>query len=275
MALVVGNGDSVELYSPTGQCNYKLEAFPIACQNPVLVYVNEMIITCTGGQSCWEYNVKEDIWSVIATAPFTPYYQPGVVYQEKVYVIDENNPQVLDTSSKTWSSWPLPPNKSGSDPWMVGWKDCIILLGGQSNLRGVQIFNVSEQAWAVMDSSQVPIDLWWSSSLTLSTGNVFIVGSIVGYYQNSAAFYNPTNNSWTELEKTTTNHYGTRLVQLGSKIFAIEGVSSDLTEEFELETRTWTSVDFKLQVPRGGYHSLLALPARLFSHLPGGCQGVE
>jgi hypothetical protein len=158
---------------------------------------------------------------------------------------------------------------------MVGWKESIILLGGNIILRVVQIFNITEQTWTVMDSSQVPMDLWWSSSLKLYNGNIFIVGSNVIDSHYSAAFYNPNDNSWTELEKTTTNHFGTRLVQLGGKIFAIEGVSSDLTEEFELETSTWTPVDFKLQVRRGGYHSLLALPARLFSHLPGGCQGVE
>jgi hypothetical protein len=270
-----GKDDSVELYSPTGQCNYKLSAFPIVCQNPVLVDVDDIILACCGGKSCWEYNVKEDNWTIFATAPFTHNWQPGVVYQGKVYVMDDASPQVFDPSSKTWSSWPSPPNKTGTAPWMVGWKESIILLGGNSNLRGVQIFNIAQQTWTVMDSSQVPMYLWWSSSLNLYNGTIFIVGSNVidSYY--SEAYYNPTDNSWTELEKTTTNHYGTRLVQLGSKIFAIEGVSSDLTEEFELETSTWTPVDFKLQVRRSGYHSLLALPARLFSHLPGRCLGVE
>ncbi len=276
VALVVGGNDnSVELYSPTGNCNRKLASFPVTSFNPVLVYVNEMIIACSGGKSCWEYKIKENYWSLIAKAPFAHNYQPGVVYQEKVYVMDESNPQVFDTSSKTWSSWPLPPKKSGTAPSMVGWKDCIILLGGTSNLRGVQIFNITNQTWAVMDSSQVPMDIFWSSSLTLPNGNVLIAGSHQNGYYYSAAVYNPTDNSWTELEKTTTNHYGTRLVQLGSRIFATDGYQTDLVEEFILETYTWKPVDVKFQVRRTGYHSLLALPAKLFSHLQGGCQGVD
>jgi hypothetical protein len=274
VALVVGNGLSVELYSPNGNCNHKLANFPISCDNPVLVYVNAMIIACSGGKSCWEYNVKEDNWTVIATAPFTHNFQPGVVYQEKVYVIDEASPQVFDTSSKTWSSWPSPPKKSGQAPWMVGWKDCIILLGGGSNLRGVQIYNITEQTWTVQDSSLVPLDLHWSSSLTLFNENVFIVGSYHSGSQHSAAFYNPTNNSWTELQNTVTDRTGSRLVQFGRRIFAIAGRSTDIVEEYLLETNTWKPVNVELIIYRDGYFSLLALPSQLFSHLSGGCQGV-
>jgi hypothetical protein len=272
---VGGNDNSVELFSPSGECNHKLAAFPATSQNPVLVYFNEIIIACSGRKSCWEYNVKENNWSVIATAPFSNKYQPGVVYQEKLYVIDESNPQVFDPSPRAWSSWPSPPKKSGSAPWTVGWKDCIILLGGEKNPRGVQIFNITEQTWTVMDSSQVPMDIFWSSSLTLPDGNVLIVGSIVGNYQNSAAFYNPADNSWKELEKTLTSHQGTRLVQLGSRIFAIGGRENGLVEEFLLETNAWKPVDAELLVRRDGFLSLLALPEKLFSHLQGGCQGVD
>ena len=186
-------------------------------------------------------------------------------------VIDQSNPQVFDPSSRTWSSWPSPPKKSGGAPWMVGWKDCIIIVGGKDNLRGVQIFNVTEQTWTVMDSSQVPMDLWWSSSLTMANGNVLIVGSAHSGSHYSAAFYNPHDNSWVKLNQTSKSHQGTRLVQLGRRIFAIDGYDNDLVEEFLLETNTWQTLDVELLVKRTGHFSLLALPADLFSHLQGGC----
>ncbi len=271
----MGHGKNVELYSPTGKCNHKLSDLPIFCDNPVLDYVDKKIIACSGGKSCWEYRIKENNWSVISPAPFTHNYQAGVVHQEKLYVMDESNPQVFDSSSKTWSSWPSPPKKSGTAPSMVGLNDCIILLGGTSNLRGIQIFNITKQTWTVMYSSQVPMDLFWSSSLTLFDGNVLIVGSHQDGFYHSAAIYNPTNNTWRELEKTATSHFGSRLVQLGSRIFATDGYQTDLVEEFILETYTWKPVDVKLQVRRNGYHSLLSIPANLFSHLQGGCKGVE
>jgi hypothetical protein len=275
IALVVGgSGTSVELYSPSGNCNHQLADFPVSSENPVLVYVDEMIIACAVGQSCWEYNTKEDKWSVIAKALFTHNGQPGVVYQEKVYVIDEASPQVFDPSSKTWSSWPSLPNKFGNYPCIVNWKDCIILFGGSSNTRSFQIFNITAQTWTVLDTSQLPMEIHWSSSLTLNNGNVFIVGSEQSGSHYSAAFYKPTDNSWVQLEDSVTSHQGTRLVQLGTRLFAIGGRANDLVEEYNLETNLWTPFDVELLVKRDGHHSVLALPANLFSHLPGGCQGV-
>jgi hypothetical protein len=125
-----------------------------------------------------------------------------------------------------------------------------------------------------MDSPQVPMDLYHSSSLTLANGNVLIVGSRQNGSHFSAAFYKPTDNFWTEQEKTATSHEGTRLVQLASRIFAIGGRYSGLVEEFLLETNAWKSVDAKL-INKYSYQCLLALPAKLFSHLQGGCQGVN
>ena len=278
VSLAVGKSKtmSVEVYSPTGKCNHKLGEFPVICSNPVLVEADSKIIGCCGGQSCWEYNPTKDRWSVVvATAPFATNSQPGVVYEGKVYVMDESKPQVLDPSSNTWSSWPSPPKKPGYNPWMVGRKDTIILIGGSSNLRGIQIFNVTAQTWTVKDSSKVPMDIQWSSSLTLANGNVLVVGSNHPSYYYSAAIYNPAVETWKKLEKTTTNRYGNRVVQLGGRVFAIDGFKTDLVEEFLLETETWKPVNVELLIKRDGLHSLLALPARLFSHLPGGCQGVE
>jgi hypothetical protein len=125
-----------------------------------------------------------------------------------------------------------------------------------------------------MDTSQLPMEIHWSSSLTLNNGNVFIVGSEQSGSHYSAAFYKPTDNSWVQLEDSVTSHQGTRLVQLGTQLFAIGGRANDLVEEYNLETNLWTPVDVELLVKRDGHHSVLALPARLFSHLPGGCHGV-
>jgi hypothetical protein len=188
--------------------------------------------------------------------------------------MDEPSPKVLDPSSKTWSSWPSPPNKSGHAPSMVGWKDCIILLGGKNNLRGVQIFNITKQTWTALDSSQVPMDMSYSSTLTLSNGEVFIVGSDQDAYINSSAFYNPGEDSWVKLKETIRSRQGARLVLLGSKIFVVGGRYSGLVEEFLLKTNAWKPVDAKLIISRN-YMSVIALPAKLFSHLQGGCQGVN
>ena len=198
-----------------------------------------------------------------------------MVYEDKVSVVDDERPQVFDPSFITWSSWPSPPIKSGNAPLVVGWKDTIVLFGGIHNRRGVQVFNIAEQTWTVIDSSQVPMEIYWSSGLALYNGSILIVGSGTVPFYNLVALYNPFNNTWDKLEDAPQSRCGTRLVQLGSRVFAVDGFNNDLVEEFVLETETWKPVEVELLIKRDGYHSLLALPAILFSHLPGGCHGVE
>ena len=69
--------------------------------------------------------------------------------------------------------------------------------------------------------------------------------------------------------------HSSSLVVLGSRVFAVGGnFNLEVVEEFHLSSETWTVVDTPPVVPRI-YHSMISVPAELFSHLPGGCEGVE
>ena len=269
--IIDGDGDA-ELYSPEGKCNYKLAQTPVGQVNPVFVYANNKIIACGAMASCWEYNIKEDSWLSFTQATFLSEHQPGVVHNGKLYVIDTNKGHVLDLASNTWSTWPMPPNKFGWGPSMVDWKDSIILLGGWWNLRKVQTFNITSQTWTVKDSSNVPIEMVLSSSLLLPQDEILIVGAARPDFFYSAAKYYPRTDTWVRLEDSKVNHLGSRLVKLGSRIFAIAGHQATTIEEFT--SNTWSQVAVETKNLYKGYHSVLALPASLFAHLPDGCKGV-
>jgi hypothetical protein len=278
VALVVGGFDSssVELYSPTGTCNHILTPVPApGVKNPVLVYANEMIIACQGGVGCWEYDTFQNNWTVISTAPFATNFQQGTVFQSKLFVHDAKNPQVLDLDSSTWSSWPSPPVDPGLSPCVVPWEDNILIFGGYDNLQGVQMFNHASQTWAILEESQAPMEMLWTSAVELTNDNFLLVGSemVSAYY--TAVIYNPLTKTWTQLEDMAVKRRGTRLVALGSRYFAMEGFRTNNIDEFDLDTNTWQLMEPRFQVQRRGYHSVLALPADLFSHLPEGCVGVE
>ena len=274
VVLIIGRDGDAELYSPEGQCNYQLAQTPVRQTNPVLVYANNRIITCGGQASCWEYNIKEDSWLEFTHASFKIEYQPGVVHGGKLYIIDSSQAQVLDLTSNTWSTWAMPPNKFGQAHWMVGWKDSIILLGGNDYPKSIQIFNITSQTWAVQNSANVPMDLEWSSSLLTTLDEVLIVGSDFPAYYKSAAKYYPVTDSWVKLQDSQINHWGTRLVKLGSRIFAIDGGDTDTVEEFFATNNTWSLIGVRLIQQFDGHHSVVALPSSLFAHLPGGCHGV-
>ena len=265
-------GEKSELYSPEGKCNFKLAKTPISHLNPVLVFTNNRIIACGGKTSCWEYNIQQDVWFKLVEANFQAEQQPGVVLKDKLYVIDQSNVHVLDLISNTWSMGPKPPKYFGSLSWIVGWKDSIILLGGQET-KGVQIFNVTSQTWTVKNSTNVPMDMQWSSSLLIGPDEILIAGSWLSS-PHSAAKYYPQTDSWLKLPDSQVSHQGSRLVQLGHRIFVIDGRDTDTVEEFFATNNTWSLIGVRLIQQFDGHHSVVALPSSLFAHLPGGCHGV-
>ncbi len=68
----------------------------------------------------------------------------GKIYDGKFYILnDDNQSEVYDFQTNTWSSWPAIPFNTGSSPCMVIWKDNFIVFGGISYSNGVQIYNIT------------------------------------------------------------------------------------------------------------------------------------
>ena len=229
--MIIDDDGDAELYSPNGQCNHKLAQTPVRQVNPVLVYANNRIIACGGTASCWEYNIKMDSWLKFTRATFRDDLQPGVVYGNKLYVIDDAKAQVLDLINNTWSTWSMPPNKfGGCCHWMVGWKESIILFGGERNPKGVQTYNTKTNTWIVQGSTNVPMEMKWSSALLISRNEIIVAGSDRSCCHHSAAKYYPQTDTWLKLQDSQISHRGTRLVKLGSRIFAICGYDTYTVE---------------------------------------------
>jgi len=273
VAFIISEGRA-EIYSPNGWCNYRLAEPPIETEAPVLAFANNRIIACEGMKSCWEYNSQNDEWRNLIRAPYEAMFQPGVVLKNKLYVIDESNVHALDLINNVWSTGPKPPVDSGNASWTVAWKDSIILLGGNSNFKGVQMYNVKSQTWAVRSSANVPFEMNLSPSLLTGPNQVLVAGSERQKYRHSTATYNPQTDSWLSLPNFKEDLLGTRLVQLGSRIFAIDGAYTDNVVEFSEATSTWSLVGVRPLNKYQGYHSVVAVPASLFAHYRGGCRGV-
>ena len=128
MAFIIGS-HKTELYSPTGQCNYKLSPFPGERSNPVLVYGNNRIIACCAKSSCWEYIIDSNSWMSFAQTSFEDFATPGTVYNNKLYIMDKKNPQFLDLVSNIWSKWHEPFDFSPSYFSLITWKDCLVFFG--------------------------------------------------------------------------------------------------------------------------------------------------
>ncbi len=233
-------------------------------------------MACGGleNKNCYLYHPNNDTWSVYSTSFFTHNLQPGEIFAEKIFITDDSNPEVFDPASNSWSSWPKPISKAGDGPCLVAWMDTFILLGGFSNRRGVQTFNHSSNTWQVLDSTNVPMDIYLSGCALLPSDEILVVGS-EDSDQSSAALYNIRANTWQKLPETTNAKQGASLVILGSRIFVMGDHFENVIEEFDYNTFTWSLVDAKLITHREGHQGVIALPAEMFQHLPGGCVGVQ
>ena len=140
-------------------------------------------------------------------------------------------------------------------------------------MRGVQSFNHSTQTWSELDASSAPMDIWHSGCAVLPDQNVIVLGSIFDSYSNSSALYNVRDNKWTSFGESNYSRFGTTVVRLGDRVFAIGGLDADVVEEFIPASKSWVPLETKLIIPRL-YHSTLAVPDHLFAHLEGGCVGV-
>ena len=73
--------------------------------------------------------------------------------------------------------------------------------------------------------------------------------------------------------------HGANLVTLENRIFVFggmneESIDTDIVEEYHEDTDSWSTVVGKISRPKRHMHGV-AVPASLFSHLPGGCKGIK
>ncbi len=276
--IVGGNNKNVELYSPDGNCQHTLKPIPNGAFEPILAYIEEMILACggRGNTYCYLYHPNNDTWSHYSTSTFLHNEQPGEIYNGKIFIANERNPEVFDPVSNTWSSWLAPYKRSGDAPCLVAWKDVFFLIGGEVNKRGIQIYNHSSNTWDILNSSSTPMDILYSGCILLpNEEEILVVSSHDAPFKSSAALYNIKSNTWRALPDTPNPRDAATLVALGKRVFAIDGHAGNIIEEFDYANSTWMPIKAKLNAHRDGHPGVISLPAEKFQHLPGGCVGVQ
>ena len=190
----------------------------------------------------------------------------------KIYLAHDTYPEIFDPMTSEWSSWPTSNVVHGYYGCLLSWRDSLIFLGGYNARKVVEIFDVSSQTWKILDSS-APIDIYKSACVVLPNDEILVAGSS-GDGRRSF-IYNVTANKWRRGGDSIFSKKGSSLVVLGSRVFAVGGgYYPEVVEEFDLSSETWIVVDTPILFPRR-FHSMISVPAELFSHLAGGCQGVE
>ena len=104
VAIVIGL-DKVELFSPTGSCNYNLTRFPVSSNQPIITLVDDKIISFAGYENkvCHIFNGPKSNWTVYSESVFEHDFNPGAVYKNRVYLLDDKGQHYI-----TFSLYPIP-----------------------------------------------------------------------------------------------------------------------------------------------------------------------
>jgi hypothetical protein len=89
---------------------------------------------------------------------------------------------------------------------------------------------------------------------------------------NAVIKFYPHNGTWSELYKSPNYNKIFGLFQLGQKIF-VKHQFSESIYQFDPSTNKFN--DTGLRTKMTNWILSLAVPAKVFSNLPGGCEGVE
>ena len=280
---------TIEVFSPNGQCSYQLSDFPVPAQEGILVLLSNQIYHCFGyeqgfnnfnkNQDCYKYIVSTDIRVKVTTSHNAQFQNPGMVYQNKLFMLNDiaGQSEVYDPDSDVWSSWDSPTTPIGFAPCVVQWNDSFIVMVGLANPVSVQMYNLTTKAWTNLASMLKTFANFGCTMLPGSINQILVMSFIHETDVNSSAdIYDLGTNTWQNVQGASIGHSGTRLVTLGSRIFAIGGNSlvGNMVEEFNPDSKSWSKISFRLKGTHLG-PAVISIPATLFNYFFHGCTGVE
>jgi len=120
---------------------------------------------------------------------------------------------VYDDITNTWSDWKTLLNKIGYGACLLVWRENFLLIGGSSNLKGVQMYDHLTETWSFINSSFVPMDVQFSGCVVLPNEEILIAASHEDPFKRPAVLYNVESDTWTQVEPTKFDRSASSLVR--------------------------------------------------------------
>lgn len=275
LSLVIGGEgrNQVEIFS-NKDLNCKttsLASIPTGqVRNPVLVLLSGNIVSCDS-DSCWKYNVEDNKWKLYSNTPsHSPIgFSVGQTYNEKLYLSHGDDFILFDSTIKEWKVLPKPIHNVGEGSCALTRKDSLYVFGGRLNSKGIIKFHFQNQRWDML-YTKAPLDIVYSGCVLMNSDAALIVGSENFLFRKTSSIFDFETLEWRLADITQSDRFGTSLLVINEKIFAVGGGGgsqpSEIIEEFHPANKSWTETGFKLAFPRS-HHSTLTVPVNLFSRL--------
>ena len=281
MAVAVGGynanfslNSSIEVYSPNGKCNNNLLNNDFLEPNLRVAIIANSFIFCRTGTLCNKYNFYSSNWEQFPTSQYPHYATPAKVYQNKLYLAENFNPEIFDPESGSWSNWEKPLNQTGTHACSAIWRDTLLVFGGIISNYSFEKYNFTRKSWTNLKYSPTPYD--WPSCLVLPADqNKLLVTGSGGLV---VSIYDLVKEEWESAGTIKTLKVAGDLVALGKRVFFMGGRNAtsdtDKVEEFHLANKSWTIVDQKMGMAKRHFRAI-SIPAFLYQNEIENCTGVN
>ena len=188
-------------------------------------------------------------------------------------ILDDVTPKIFDPATRNWTTWSLAP-QSSIYSCLIALDGYFLRFGGIEGIRDIYKYNVTSDTWTFINSN-VTMDFYSSGCTLLPSGNVILVGSFTASYLYSYVVYNVSGNSWGQIINGQTQRYSAVVLMLGTRVFSVYGGQVNVVEEFHwsnntIEIKSSALLNGRVQPP-----GAIAVPAKLFANMRGGCLGVQ
>jgi hypothetical protein len=267
---------AIEIYSPNGLCNFNNKS-TLGEKKVIFVLIANSVVICGNSNkfNCWKFDFRSKKWTTLAQSKNTHSTRPAKVYQNKLYIVEDLNPEIYDAENNDWSTWERPLDITGGFACSAIWKDTLLVVPNYNGIsNNFQQYNFTSKVWNFLNGSEINF-LWPTCLILPGDENKLLVAG----FENRAELYDTIEKQWISIGNTSTFRIAGDLVALGKRVFYLSGIDSegeelDSVEEFHFTNKSWTLVNKKMLMAKRLFKAI-SIPAFLFQDVVENCTGEK
>lgn len=285
---------SVEVFSPSGRCNRKLQPLPRPARNPLVQLVDGSLIACGGSQAdsglhdtgrlCWQYYAGNDTWAQIADLKHKRRYSSSASVGGNMFVTGGYIPgEGRMSSTEVWrkrNGWregiEIQPGRDGHCSVPNG-KDGFIVSGGWMAESLVQMYNINNKTWSNLTSLPREAERAYHGCSMINQTHMIVAGgkeSLKKGHSKSSWILNISLGVWSQTGDMNFKRHETSLTNIAGDVIAVGGFDEKdywlQLEKFDNLSNQWKILETKLKVKRQA-HAVANVPHTWFNYFNGGC----
>ena len=284
----------MEVFSPSGRCNRKLQPLPRPARNPLVQLVDGSLIACGGsfedyelhdtGRLCWQYHSGNDSWVQIAHLKHRRRYSSSASVGGNLFVTGGYIPEEGRLSStEIWrkrNGWKkgieMQPGRDGHCSVALG-KDGFIVSGGWLAESLVQMYNINTKTWSNLTSLPREAERAYHGCAMINRTHMIVAGgkgpNENGHLKSSWIFDIPLG-IWSQTANMNFKRDETALTNIAGEVVVVGGYDEKdywlKLEKFDPVSNSWEVLETKMKVKRQA-HAVTNVPHTWFDYFIDGC----